>query len=160
MLLCIKFYPKRQDFTEELEGTKKISKKRQQARQEQKFKGDFSRFYERQQTFETRQIFERKQTIFYSFFEMLCIDCCSKNTRQTPTLLLSETNRENIFITRGALCDWSSDETVSFFWRNEGRRLIVNAYFFEFFVFFFARTEADGVLLSKMGIHPRGEERW
>lgn len=105
MLLCIKFYPKRQDFTEELEGTKKISKKRQQARQEQKFKGDFSRFYERQQTFETRQIFERKQTIFYSFFEMLCIDCCSKNTRQTPTLLLRETNRENIFITRGALCD-------------------------------------------------------
>jgi hypothetical protein len=66
---CIKFYPNRQDFKEELE-TKKISKikKKDNKQDKSKNKGD-SRFYET--TNETRQIFERKQTIFYSFFEML-----------------------------------------------------------------------------------------
>ena len=48
-----------------------------------------------------------------------------------------------------------SDET-----KDDATHFVNAIYFFEFFVFFFARTEADGVLLSKMGIHPRGEERW
>ena len=59
MLLCIKFYPKRQDFTEELEGTKKISKKKTTSKTRAKTKE--IRDFTRQQTRRDKFLRENKQ---------------------------------------------------------------------------------------------------
>ena len=125
-------------------------------------KGD-SRFYERQQTRRLRQIFERKQTQFFTPFSKCSASIAVLKIHDKPLPYYWEKQTEKTFSSHGGHFAIDpptkrspfSDET-----KDDATHFVNAIYFFEFFVFFFARTEADGVLLSKMGIHPRGEERW
>ena len=109
-----------------------------------------------------RQIFERKQTkIFYSFFlEMLLHINAVLKIHDKPLLSWDKQTEKTFSLSHfWALCDWSSFPKRTTRNKRDAFFFFFVFFFFVFF-FFFARTGADGVLLSKMGIHPRGEERW
>ena len=165
VLLCIKFYPKRQDFKRSSRDKKdlKNKKKRQQKQDESKNKEEIRDFTDRQQTRRLRQIFERKQTQFFTPFSKCSASIAVLKIHDKPLPYYWEKQTEKTFSSHGGHFAIDpptkrspfSDET-----KDDATHFVNAIYFFEFFVFFFARTEADGVVLSKMGIHPRGEERW
>ena len=119
------------------------------------------RDFTRQQTRRDKFLRENKQ--FFTPFSKCSASIAVLKIHDKPLPYYWEKQTEKTFSSHGghfaidppAKRSPFSDET-----KDDATHFVNAIYFFEFFVFFFARTEADGVLLSKMGIHPRGEERW